>query len=431
MGFIKKLLFLCLISFLLNTEVLVAVADTEASGKSAAGVGLAAQNEAVKNLSFAQSLGRNFRAAAMTTGVSSAVHGGKVGRNALSSLGCAVVNTASMQVAREIGECYAHGSGDMSWLTHKVCHFVLGGTASELTGGDFLAGGTGAVIGEMVADLMIQRALEQTRADVWEQLEEFRSTYGELPPLQEAEALVQLTYLEYLEAELTEQIERYSRLAAAGTAFVGRMDIPAADVAADLAIEYNSIASQIKVLKAWLGANYKKVVWEGVECFIPITAIVNLTQGKDIITSLAEIGLCAIPVGKLGCKVFVAIEKIGKRFPINAKKWAGRVYDFSSNKSLNKKAIEELKKKYPKGVPFTKEGFPDFSQYARVTVNVPLGKSIEQDFKYANKLIKEKTTPKGYTWHHTEKPGVLQLIPTDLHEVVRHTGGKAIERAGK
>ena len=75
--------------------------------------------------------------------------------------------------------------------------------------------------------------------------------------------------------------------------------------------------------------------------------------------------------------------------------------------------------------------FPDFSQYARVTVNVPLGKSIEQDFKYANKLIKEKTTPKGYTWHHTEKPGVLQLIPTDLHEAVRHTGGKAIERAGK
>ena len=153
-----------------NEKIVNAAANAQKAGKSAAGVGLAAQNEAVKNLSFAQSLGRNLRAAAMTTGVSSAVYGGKVGRNALSSLGCAVVNTASMQVAREIGECYAHGSSDMSWLTHKVCHFVLGGGSAALRGEDPLAGAIGATIGEVIADAMIARALEQTRADVLELL---------------------------------------------------------------------------------------------------------------------------------------------------------------------------------------------------------------------------------------------------------------------
>ena len=163
-----------------DEKIVNAAANAPKAGKSAAGVGLAAQNEAVKNLSFAQSLGRNFRAAAVTTGVNSAVHGGKVGRNALSSLGCAVVNTASMQVAREIGECYAHGSGDMSWLTHKVCHFVLGGGSAALKGEDPLAGAIGATIGEVVADAMIARALEQTRADVLEQLDYFRDTYGSM-----------------------------------------------------------------------------------------------------------------------------------------------------------------------------------------------------------------------------------------------------------
>lgn len=50
--------------------------------------------------------------------------------------------------------------------------------------------------------------------------------------------------------------------------------------------------------------------------------------------------------------------------------------------------------------------------------------------EYANKLVKIKT-PKGWTWHHVRKPEVLQLISTELHKVVSHTGGKEIERAGK
>ena len=114
-----------------NEGVKAAVNTVTKAGKSTAGVGLAAQNAAIKNLSFAQNLGRNLRAAALTTGVTTAISGGNLGRNALSGLGSAAVNTVSANLAHQIGERYAHGSGDMSWLTHKVCHFVLGGTAQN------------------------------------------------------------------------------------------------------------------------------------------------------------------------------------------------------------------------------------------------------------------------------------------------------------
>jgi chromate transport protein ChrA len=32
----------------------------------------------------------------------------------------------------------------------------------------------------------------------------------------------------------------------------------------------------------------------------------------------------------------------------------------------------------------------------------------------------------GYIWHHSEKPGIIQLIRKDIHEFNRHTGGNAI-----
>ena len=184
--------------------------------------------------------------AAITTGATAAVCGGKVGKNALSSLGCAVVNTASMQVAHEIGARYKNGSGDMSWLTHKVCHFVLGGTAAEFTGGDFLAGGAGAAVGEMVADAMIQRALERTRAEVRAELDAYHAEHGDLPPLRDAELETQLRFQENLIREreaLQDQVERYGRLAAAGTALIGHMDIAGADAATQTAIENNAIPS--------------------------------------------------------------------------------------------------------------------------------------------------------------------------------------------
>ena len=31
----------------------------------------------------------------------------------------------------------------------------------------------------------------------------------------------------------------------------------------------------------------------------------------------------------------------------------------------------------------------------------------------------------GYTWHHSETPGQMQLIPTGYHNMVTHNGGRS------
>ncbi|WP_443938774.1 HNH endonuclease [Pedobacter sp. MW01-1-1] len=85
-----------------------------------------------------------------------------------------------------------------------------------------------------------------------------------------------------------------------------------------------------------------------------------------------------------------------------------------------------MSKKYPNGVSFNKLGFPDFSPYARTTVDLKtLGKSTATDINAANKMAGYPETPKNFTWHHVENSTKLELIPTDLHNAVKHTGGRA------
>ena len=36
----------------------------------------------------------------------------------------------------------------------------------------------------------------------------------------------------------------------------------------------------------------------------------------------------------------------------------------------------------------------------------------------------------GYTWHHNEQPGVLQLVDEETHAETGHTGGREILGGG-
>lgn len=90
-----------------------------------------------------------------------------------------------------------------------------------------------------------------------------------------------------------------------------------------------------------------------------------------------------------------------------------------------------MAKKYPDGVKFTKEGFPDFSPYSSKTVTVDgLQGDAYYDFIKANQVTGYKTTPKGFTWHHVEDGTTMMLVPSDLHSTVRHTGGASLIRKG-
>jgi hypothetical protein len=98
--------------------------------------------------------------------------------------------------------------------------------------------------------------------------------------------------------------------------------------------------------------------------------------------------------------------------------------------------------------------FPQFDS----TIDVHLPEQLIQakdsaQAEYANQALKEKVnndpdfaqqfsdeqleqiengeTPDGYTWHHNEDPGKIQLVKTEDHQNNRHTGGKVIWGGGK
>ncbi|MBQ4472892.1 MAG: HNH endonuclease [Lachnospiraceae bacterium] len=45
--------------------------------------------------------------------------------------------------------------------------------------------------------------------------------------------------------------------------------------------------------------------------------------------------------------------------------------------------------------------------------------------------LEQHETPYGYTWHHTEVPGQMLLVPSDIHAVSTHVGGQSIWGGGQ
>lgn len=71
--------------------------------------------------------------------------------------------------------------------------------------------------------------------------------------------------------------------------------------------------------------------------------------------------------------------------------------------------------------------------------NAQLYTAIQEDPSLAMKLqlsqtdiqsLQSNETPIGYTWHHYEQPGQLQLVETAQHDQTAHTGGRYIWGGG-
>ncbi|MFJ6570663.1 polymorphic toxin-type HINT domain-containing protein [Streptomyces sp. NPDC091292] len=82
---------------------------------------------------------------------------------------------------------------------------------------------------------------------------------------------------------------------------------------------------------------------------------------------------------------------------------------------------------HPKtGVPFDGDGFPDFSAWRHPQVpdvRIQLTGSRPRDFRLANQAAGLSETPAGYTWHHHQDRGLMQLIDRQIHADTGHTGG--------
>jgi hypothetical protein len=128
------------------------------------------------------------------------------------------------------------------------------------------------------------------------------------------------------------------------------------------------------------------------------------------------------------------LERLGPNAPRWGGAFAGRKVDFSkpdlgarSGTSpripLNR---EDLAAAYPRGVRFTRAGYPVFTPHSVERVRVDgLDGFMRNDEPLANKAAGLKETPDGYTWHHVEDGKTMELVPTDVHRAVQHTGGRA------
>ncbi len=145
------------------------------------------------------------------------------------------------------------------------------------------------------------------------------------------------------------------------------------------------------------------------------------------------------------------------KMPQNASVYAGNVYFFSPHlnsglqarlrrgngfvdlRGMSKLSYDDLvklDKLYPDGVPFTKQGFPDFSNVAakgrdgkpiRVDIGALTGDS-KKDINMAETTFQNMgySWEEGFTWHHIENTTMLLRVPTIIHQLVDHSGGMSM-----
>ncbi len=83
------------------------------------------------------------------------------------------------------------------------------------------------------------------------------------------------------------------------------------------------------------------------------------------------------------------------------------------------------------GIPFDANGYPDFSsklyRTGRNDVNIGGGTGNRlRDEALANAAAGYSSTPRGYTWHHHQDVGRMQLVEQTPHRKTGHTGGFSI-----
>lgn len=84
-------------------------------------------------------------------------------------------------------------------------------------------------------------------------------------------------------------------------------------------------------------------------------------------------------------------------------------------------------------IPFDNQGYPDFSAHIYIkngkNADVNIGQltgNRQLDERLANAAAGFDKTPEGYTWHHHQDLGRMQLVKRDIHDKTGHTGGYSI-----
>lgn len=147
--------------------------------------------------------------------------------------------------------------------------------------------------------------------------------------------------------------------------------------------------------------------------FAKLGHVVEEAKAAELL-QISEKQLDKLSKAKLEELGITKIEPVKNRMPCNYA-YAGQVMKFEG----------ELGKKYPDGVYFKPNGFPDFFPYQKDIARIQVTGDRRLDNKAANTDRGYSKTPPGMVWHHVEDSNIMLLVPKDLHRAVSHTGGVA------
>jgi hypothetical protein len=187
----------------------------------------------------------------------------------------------------------------------------------------------------------------------------------------------------------------------------------------------------------------------------------NVTKARQIVVNTLKSDAAAIRVKRAAKKGEDLGEELIQRCPMEVnrygshtpkKGWEGSGERGNGPWNPDKSGMDSDKVKeiesVTQGKPINfKDGYPDFSEYAYQAKGVD-GKAIngeveielskagnrEQDFARARVAMAEKLgsekfkETRDWTWHHVEDGTTMQLVPTELHNNVPHTGGVSIAK---
>lgn len=359
----------------------------------------------------------NFTTSVGSTLVQTAIKGGDLEENLKVALLAGLAGAIQGELASQIGEHLDKVDPSVfEYTVHKIAHAAAGCAVAAATKASCEAGAIGAGVGEIVAGLMVP----------------------------EGKNILDLTDAE------TANIKDTSKIIAGATAAFAGYDVNTAANSAYIAVDNNTFkAASITAKAAWkAGKAVKKALDEkknvNLKEILKDVVKGEIDNGLDSVKTILDpkasafeksLAILDLAIGvdlKAGKKVdsllqdqkiiiqSVGVKTINGRMPINAQ-YAGKVYPAS-------KLPTELRGKYPNGISYTAQGFPDFKRYAVRDVRIEPSKSRTTDEVRADKLAGYSASnprPSNYTWHHHQESGRMQLIPRDIHDYVKHTGGFA------
>jgi filamentous hemagglutinin len=292
-----------------------------------------------------------------------------------------VVDTAHGQAASLIKGLEA------DFVAHKLAHALAGCAAGAAVGSTCSDGAIGAAVGEIVARLR--------------------------PP---ANGLV------HSDAERAHLLGMSQLVAGAVAALAGGNAQTAIDTAR-VAVENNALKPALVGL-LWL-ADRGITAWQVSQDLAAIRDGTKTVQ--QVAQERGEEYVVNAILGNLGRVGVEAVKQGGtwvqRRLPV-----ADRAGDAQNATTIVRNAHLAGGAHPRTGIPFDRDGFPDFSSVALRTVQIQQTGKSKVDRAAANRAAGLRSEPFGYTWHHHQDGRTMQLVPTDIHRATGHTGGVALTK---